>query len=71
MSSALELLTRILGKKGKKGKRRDKTGKKGGKTEKRGKRQKNRGIVGRIRDWDKEFRMIKVVVFGKYKKNCA
>jgi hypothetical protein len=26
------------------------------------------GGGGRIRDWDKEFKLINVVVFGKYKK---
>ena len=29
---------------------------------------KNRKGGGRIRDWDKEFKMINVVVFDKYKK---
>ena len=32
------------------------------------KREKWKGGGGRIRDWDKEFELINVVVFGKYKK---
>ena len=38
--------------------------KKGGKF----KREKWKGGWGRIRDWDKEFKMINVLVFGNHKK---